>query len=173
MWNLRSYPSTVLNKRMWNFLFGGQDPQPTGFKPLVSESLLLQFDSSALLPFDDLTSRGLLYRSRTAVESKSKRSCNRRVKTWMRALPQSATRMFPASSTATPVGRLNWPFPSPKEPKLKLSCPSSAPNTCRKYTMWWNIRALRIQTNVIVTYWVISQLITRIVALASHKLPQR
>lgn len=51
--------------------------------------------------------------------------------TWMRLLPQSATMMFPLASTATPVGALNWPFPSPWEPNLNRNSPSAV-NTCRK-----------------------------------------
>lgn len=45
--------------------------------------------------------------------------------TWMRLLPQSATMMFPLESTATPVGALNWPLPSPWEPNLKRNSPSA------------------------------------------------
>lgn len=40
-------------------------------------------------------------------------------------LPQSATMMFPFASTATPVGALNCPFPSPCEPNLKRNSPSA------------------------------------------------
>lgn len=45
--------------------------------------------------------------------------------TWMRLLPQSATMMFPLESTATPVGALNCPLPSPWEPNLKRNSPSA------------------------------------------------
>lgn len=45
--------------------------------------------------------------------------------TWMRLLPQSATMMFPLESTATPVGALNCPLPSPCEPNLKRNSPSA------------------------------------------------
>lgn len=38
--------------------------------------------------------------------------------------PQSATMMFPLTSTATPVGALNWPFPSPLEPNFNTNSPS-------------------------------------------------
>lgn len=48
----------------------------------------------------------------------------------MRLLPQSATMMFPLESTATPVGALNCPLPSPCEPNLKRNSPSAL------YT-WW------------------------------------
>lgn len=50
--------------------------------------------------------------------------------TWIRLLPQSATMMFPLESTATPVGALNCPLPSPCEPNLKRNSPSAL------YT-WW------------------------------------
>lgn len=43
--------------------------------------------------------------------------------------PQSATMMFPFTSTATPVGALNWPFPSPFEPNFSKNSPSVL-NTC-------------------------------------------
>lgn len=45
--------------------------------------------------------------------------------TWIRLLPQSATMIFPLASTATPVGALNWPFPSPWEPNLNRNSPSA------------------------------------------------
>lgn len=45
--------------------------------------------------------------------------------TWIRLLPQSATMMFPLASTATPVGALNCPFPSPWEPNLNRNSPSA------------------------------------------------
>ncbi len=51
--------------------------------------------------------------------------------TWIRLLPQSATMIFPLASTATPVGALNWPFPSPWEPNLNRNSPSAL-YTCRK-----------------------------------------
>ena len=44
--------------------------------------------------------------------------------TWILLLPQSATMIFPMRSTATPVGALNCPFPSPLEPNIVTSCPS-------------------------------------------------
>lgn len=44
--------------------------------------------------------------------------------TWILLLPQSATMMFPLTSTATPVGALNWPFPSPLEPNFNSNSPS-------------------------------------------------
>lgn len=44
-------------------------------------------------------------------------------------LPQSATMMFPLTSTATPVGALNWPLPSPLEPNFSRNSPSVL-NTC-------------------------------------------
>lgn len=40
-------------------------------------------------------------------------------------LPQSATMIFPFASTATPVGALNWPLPSPWEPNLNKNSPSA------------------------------------------------
>lgn len=40
-------------------------------------------------------------------------------------LPQSATMMLPLTSTATPVGALNWPFPSPWDPNLNKNSPSA------------------------------------------------
>lgn len=43
----------------------------------------------------------------------------------MRLLPQSATMIFPLESTATPVGALNCPLPSPWEPNLKRNSPSA------------------------------------------------
>jgi len=52
MWNLWSYPTTVLNERMWNVrpgvktysdpllhIFRGQDPEPPGSTPLLSLAL--------------------------------------------------------------------------------------------------------------------------------------
>lgn len=45
--------------------------------------------------------------------------------TWIRLFPQSATMIFPLASTATPVGALNWPFPSPCEPNLNKNSPSA------------------------------------------------
>lgn len=48
-----------------------------------------------------------------------------RTPTWMRLLPQSATMMLPLASTATPVGALNCPFPSPCDPNLKRNSPSA------------------------------------------------
>lgn len=50
--------------------------------------------------------------------------------TWMRLLPQSATMMLPLLSTATPVGALNCPLPSPCDPNLNRNSPSAL------YT-WW------------------------------------
>ena len=44
-------------------------------------------------------------------------------KTWMRELPQSATKMLSWWSTAMPVGALNCPFPSPLEPKQNRNSP--------------------------------------------------
>lgn len=51
--------------------------------------------------------------------------------TWIRLLPQSATMILPLVSTATPVGALNWPLPSPWEPNLYRNSPSAL-YTCRK-----------------------------------------
>lgn len=57
--------------------------------------------------------------------------CSFQKLTWIRLLPQSATMIFPLASTATPVGALNWPFPSPWEPNLNRNSPSAL-YTCRK-----------------------------------------
>lgn len=56
--------------------------------------------------------------------------CRHRCGTWMRLLPQSATMMLPLLSTATPVGALNCPLPSPCDPNLNRNSPSAL------YT-WW------------------------------------
>lgn len=56
--------------------------------------------------------------------------CERDPLTCMRLLPQSATMIFPFTSTATPVGALNWPLPSPFEPNLSRNSPSAL-NTCK------------------------------------------
>ena len=53
------------------------------------------------------------------------RGCGAGAGTWMRLLPQSATMMLPLASTATPVGALNCPFPSPCDPNLKRNSPSA------------------------------------------------
>lgn len=50
-------------------------------------------------------------------------------------LPQSATMMFPLTSTATPVGALNWPLPSPFEPNFSKNSPSVL-NTCIVVMAW-------------------------------------
>lgn len=44
--------------------------------------------------------------------------------TCIRLFPQSATIIFPLESTATPVGALNWPFPSPLDPNFNMNSPS-------------------------------------------------
>lgn len=49
----------------------------------------------------------------------------RGVSTCILLLPQSATMMLPLTSTATPVGALNWPFPSPWDPNLNKNSPSA------------------------------------------------
>lgn len=54
-----------------------------------------------------------------------------RHRTCILLLPQSATMMFPLTSTATPVGALNWPFPSPLEPNFNTSSPSGV-KTCQR-----------------------------------------
>lgn len=46
------------------------------------------------------------------------------VPTCILLLPQSATMMFPFTSTATPVGALNWPLPSPFDPNFSRNSPS-------------------------------------------------
>lgn len=51
--------------------------------------------------------------------------------TWIRLLPQSATMIFPLASTATPVGALNCPFPSPWEPNLNRNSPSALYTWCK------------------------------------------
>jgi hypothetical protein len=44
-------------------------------------------------------------------------------KIWIRELPQSATTILSWASTATPVGALNCPLPSPLEPKQNRNSP--------------------------------------------------
>lgn len=41
-------------------------------------------------------------------------------------LPQSATRILSNGSTVIPVGALNWPSPSPFEPKLYKKWPEGS-----------------------------------------------
>lgn len=64
--------------------------------------------------------------------------------TWIRLLPQSATMILPLVSTATPVGALNWPFPSPWEPNLNRNSPSAL-YTCRKNN--WPVTCLSHRTS--------------------------
>ena len=59
-------------------------------------------------------------------------------------LPQSATMMFPLTSTATPVGALNWPFPSPFEPNFNTSSPSGV----KTWRGQRKTRSLRIHIHV-------------------------
>lgn len=61
--------------------------------------------------------------------------------TCIRLLPQSATMMFPLVSTATPVGALNWPFPSPFEPNFNTSSPSGVNTWPKKNSIVWSYRS--------------------------------
>lgn len=67
--------------------------------------------------------------------------------TCIRLFPQSATMIFPLLSTATPVGALNCPFPSPFDPNFSMNSPSWL-NTCIKY-----FSNKKTQVNLIVPAW--------------------
>lgn len=54
---------------------------------------------------------------------------NTQISTCIRLFPQSATIIFPLESTATPVGALNCPLPSPFDPNFSMNSPSWL-NTC-------------------------------------------
>ena len=59
----------------------------------------------------------------------------------IRELPQSATIILSWASTATPVGALNWPFPSPLEPKLNKNSPCES-NTWKEKSIFYKISKL-------------------------------
>ena len=54
----------------------------------------------------------------------------------IRELPQSATIILSWASTATPVGALNCPFPSPLEPKVNKNSPWES-NTWKKNSIFY------------------------------------
>ena len=56
----------------------------------------------------------------------------------IRELPQSATIILSWASTATPVGALNWPFPSPLEPKVNKNSPWES-NTWKNSIFYTNL----------------------------------
>ena len=68
----------------------------------------------------------------TSLSTNSDHSKQTNPSTWILLFPQSATMMFPFESTATPVGALNCPFPSPFEPNFNMNSPSWL-NTCMRY----------------------------------------
>ena len=104
----------------------------------------------------------------------------------IRELPQSATIILSWASTATPVGALNWPFPSPFEPKVNKNSPWES-NTWKENSIFyrnlvkqcytsktWFSGTLSFTNNLIITYfnWVIMEIrnYDMILRINSHKM---